>query len=111
MIGSWGLVAVTVAFAVDRLPVPDAAGWKDLTALAARYRLPMPTAEAELVLAHTGWRTVLGGESTSRDPGIYSPAFLLEKKSDGGAVVLRGSRTESVRRQRRTELAVRPFSP
>ena len=41
---------------------------------ARRHGLPMPPAEARLVLAPMESWSVLGNRSTSRDPGIYSPA-------------------------------------
>jgi hypothetical protein len=68
---------------------------KELIAIAKRYEIPMPPKQAKLILAHTGWTTLLGNSSTSRDPGIYSPAFLLEKGKDGSVKVMRGAVTET----------------
>jgi hypothetical protein len=98
------LFAMTV---VVRVEPPDA---KTLTEIAARYRVPMPPKDAKLVLAHTeGW-TVLGNQSTSRDPGIYSPAYLLEEKADGSIVILRGMERQTLRKYKRDEPLWRAFS-
>ena len=58
-----------------------------LVEIAKRHSLPMPPPEARLVLAHTLRWGMLGNQSTSRDPGIYSPAYLLEDRPDGSIVV------------------------
>jgi len=70
---------------------------KELVAIAKRYDIPMPPKQAKLVLAHTGWSAVLSNPSTSREPGIYSPAFLLEKGKDGSVYVLRGAEREKLK--------------
>src|SRR5262245_33360926 len=78
--------------AVPDEPAPDPVE-PDLDALvrmAMRHGMQMPPDGARLVLADTGWTTVLGNRSTSRDPAIYSPAFVLEEKPDGSGIVLRG---------------------
>jgi hypothetical protein len=67
-----------------------------LTNIASRYKLPLPTKGARLVLAHTESWSVLGQSSTSRDPGIYSPAFLLVDKSNS-VVVLRGAERQTLK--------------
>ncbi len=94
------------------LPFCLHAEWLDamvLTNIAARHKLPQPPSKARLVLAHTETWGVLGNESTSRDPGIYSPAFLLEEQTNGNVIILRG--TEQVTLQRRAgEPLFRPFS-
>jgi hypothetical protein len=70
----------------------------------------MPPKEARLVLAHTETWSLLGNSSTSRDPGIYSPAFLLEEKPDGSIVILRGTERRTIERRHETEPLWRPFS-
>ncbi|MDB6024349.1 MAG: hypothetical protein JWM68_572 [Verrucomicrobiales bacterium] len=80
-----------------------------LTKIAARYKLPEPPKGAPLVLAHTESWSVLGNQSTSRDPAIYSPAFLLEEKANGSIVVLRGTERETLEGTRGEPLW-RPFS-
>lgn len=80
-----------------------------LTNIAARYNLPMPPKGARLVLAHTETWQVLGNHSTSRDPAVYSPAFLLEENTNGSIVVLRGAERETLDPSR-SEPLWRPFS-
>jgi hypothetical protein len=82
--------------------------WAGLTNIASRYKLPMPPANARLVLAHTETWSVLGQSSTSRDPGIYSPAFLLEDKTNR-IFVLRGAERQTLE-ARPNEPSWRPFS-
>ncbi|HEX7470428.1 MAG TPA: hypothetical protein VF437_06825, partial [Verrucomicrobiae bacterium] len=67
-----------------------------LTNIAFRYNLPMPPKGARLVLAYTESNRMLGNRTTSRDPGIYSPAFLLEQKTNGDIIVLRGSERQKL---------------
>jgi hypothetical protein len=55
------------------------ADFSKLLTIAERYDLPQPPKEAALVLANTGWTSIIGNSSTSHDPGIYQPAFVLEK--------------------------------
>ena len=83
---------------------------KELKEIAARHRMPMPPKEARLVLAHTETWSVLGSRSTSRDPGIYSPAFLLEQKADGSIVILRGTERQTLESTRNNEPLWRKFS-
>ncbi len=86
---------------------------KALTEMAARFRMLIPTAEKRLVLAHTGSHSSLGKSSTSRDPAIYSPAFLLEESADS-VVVLRGFTTETPKRRREAswrEFSTEPVKP
>lgn len=71
--------------------------------------MPMPPAAARLVLAHTGWSSALGNQSTSRDPGVYSPAFLLEDKTTN-IIILRGMERETVGGIHSWEPLWRPFS-
>jgi len=95
-------------------PVQAADTWstdmQELREIAVRHRVPMPPKEARLVLAHTESWSVLGNHSTSRDPGIYSPAFLLEEKSDGSVVILRGMDRVSLSKLGRGEPLWRSFS-
>lgn len=60
-----------------------------LTNIAARYQVPKPPPGARLVLAYTKDRICLEQQSTSRDPGIYAPVFLLDETTNG-AVILSG---------------------
>jgi len=73
---------------------------KTLVEIAHRHQLPLPPKAARLVLAHTGWWSVLGNQSTSKDPGIYSPAFLLAEQDGGPVVVLRGASRETLENHR-----------
>jgi hypothetical protein len=84
--------------------------WKKLTAIATRHRVPMPPKKARLVLANTQGRIVLGNRSTSRDPRIYSPAFLLEEKADGSVVFLRGLERQTLKKLSQREPPWREFS-
>jgi hypothetical protein len=79
-----------------------------LVAIGNRHSLPMPPREARLVLAHTETWGVLGNSSTSRDPGIYSPAYVLEERPDGSVLILRGTETRLLQSDR--EPLWRPFS-
>ncbi len=83
---------------------------KDLIDTARRHHLLMPPTAAQLVLAHTESWSVLGTESTSRDPAIYSPAFLLEERSNGIIHILRGTEEEWLEHQHGNEPRWRPFS-
>ncbi|MDB5308623.1 MAG: hypothetical protein JWO38_2825 [Gemmataceae bacterium] len=101
MSGLYLIVFLTSLFAHDcTAPRPAPPELKALTDLAARHHVPMPPNDARLVLAHTECHYQLDIPSTGGDPGVYSPAFLLEEKPDGTAVVLRGTErcTISVRK-------------
>src|ERR1700722_18185194 len=69
-----------------------------LVRIATRYGVPMPPPSAPLVLAATG-----------RDSDVYSPAFLLEAKKDGSAIVLRGFRRETLSMDGRRNALWCPF--
>jgi hypothetical protein len=102
------VLAGWLAFAVTlRAEAPD---WKKLTAIANRHRVPLPPKKARLVLAHTESWSCLGSSSTSRDPAIYSPAFLLEKKADGSIVILRGLERQTLKKRGEWEPPYREFS-
>jgi hypothetical protein len=73
---------------------------KRLADIAARYGVPLPPTNSQLVLA-----------KLCQDRNVYSPAFLLEENADGGILVLRGFVRESIERQERGDLSWRPFSP
>lgn len=64
----------------DARETPD---FDRLIDIAKQYDMPMPPSDAKLVLATRGWTTLIQGRnsSTSRDPGIYQPAFLLKDES------------------------------
>ena len=81
-----------------------------LVAIATRHGLPMPPATSRLVLAHTESWLCLGSHSTSRDPGVYSPAYLLEEKPDGSIRILRGAEEVTLVPIRGREPLWRPFS-
>lgn len=83
---------------------------KELIAISKGYHIPMPPVSARLVLAHTESWSMVGNKSTSRDPAIYSPAFLLEEKPDGGILILRGTEREWIEPQHGNEPCWRPFS-
>ncbi len=80
-----------------------------LVRIAARYNLPCPPKEARLVLAYAESTQMLGNQSTSRDPKIYSPAFLLEEETNGDIVVQRGVGRQILTAEPNTPLW-RPFS-
>ena len=83
---------------------------KPLVEIAKRHHLPMPPDDARLVLAHTeSWRG-LGSSSTSRDPGIYSPAYLLKEEANGNINILRGAERETLQARNNREPLWRPFS-
>ena len=83
---------------------------KALVEIAKRHHLPMPPPDARLVLAHTESWSVLGKTSTSRDPGVYSPAYLLKEDADGSIHILRGAEYETLRTRHDQEPLWRPFS-
>ena len=83
---------------------------KPLVAIAKRHELPMPPADARLVLAHTEMWSGLGNQSTSRDPGIYSPACLLKEDADGSIRILRGAEQDTLQARHNQEPLWRPFS-
>jgi hypothetical protein len=83
---------------------------KHLIEIAERHDLPMPPAGARLVLAHTETWSVLGNQSTSRDPGIYSPAYMLKEDADGSIRVLRGAEQDTLEARHNQEPLWRPFS-
>lgn len=99
-----GLLSWTFCLGAESLPS------KSLTEIATRYKMPMPPKEARLVLAHTESWSALSNPSTSRDPGIYSPAFLLEERTNGSAIVLRGTERQTLESRHGTEPLWRPFS-
>jgi hypothetical protein len=82
---------------------------KELVSIATRHGMPMPPGAARLVLAHTKSWSVLSNQSTSRDPGIYSPAFLLEDTITNIAI-LRGMERQTLVSARSGEPLWRPFS-
>ncbi len=100
------IAIVGVAFDADATSLDT----KNLVEVGSRHSLPLPSKEARLVLAHTGSWGVLGSQSTSRDPGIYSPAYLLEERSDGSVLVLRGTETHLIPPRHNRRPPWRPFS-
>lgn len=83
---------------------------KPLAEIAKRHQVPMPSNDARLVLAHTETWSCLGNQSTSRDPGIYSPAYLLKQDPDGSIQILRGAEQETLHARQNQEPLWRPFS-
>jgi hypothetical protein len=69
-----------------------------LVRIATRYGVPFPPRSAPLVLAATG-----------PNSDVFSPAFLLEAKKDGSAIVLRGFRRETLSMDGRRNALWRPF--
>jgi hypothetical protein len=107
----WAYLSLVGLSAAARLVV--AAGpldTKTLVAIAARHHVPLPPKKARLVLAHTESWSCIGSQSTSRDPAIYSPAFLLEEKADTSAIILRGMERQTLEKVYRREPLWRPFS-
>jgi hypothetical protein len=72
---------------------------RPLVRIATRYGVPMPPPSAPLVLAATG-----------RNSDVYSPAFLLEARGDGSAIVLRGFRREALSLDGRRNALWHPFN-
>ena len=84
--------------------------FRGLDALAKRYGLRFPPKEGVLVLGTTGCRPLVGSSSTSLDPKIYHPAFLLERLPKGQARVLMGWEEKVVRNSAEHCPATRPYS-
>lgn len=104
---AWAWIAVMLPLAVTgKEPFPT----KELTNIVVKHHVPMPPPTAQLVLAHTESWQVIGNESTSRDPAIYSPAFLLKENADGSITILRGTEEQVLERNHPDELLWRPFS-
>lgn len=82
----------------------------ELVKIAERYALPFPPDKAPLALANTGWTSLVGSSSTSQDPGIYRPAFLLENLPNGQARVLMGWKEIVVKGDADHRPATRPYS-
>ncbi|QDU42363.1 hypothetical protein Mal52_08190 [Symmachiella dynata] len=82
----------------------------ELLKIAERYDLPLPPEKAPLILAYTDRTTLTGDSSTSHDPGIYRPAFLLEKLPNGQARVLMGWNTTVVSTDADHRPSTRPYS-
>ena len=80
-------IAASEAIAANRLDT------KRLVDMTNRYQVPMPSKDARVVLAYTGYGTRVRDRI---DVSVYSPAFLLAKQQDGGVVVLRGFRREVI---------------
>jgi hypothetical protein len=89
---------------------PDEIDFPDLVKIADRYALPRPPMKAPLVLANTGWTTTLGDSSTSHDPGIYRPAFLVRELPKGQARVLMGWTERVVNASAEHRPATRPYT-
>jgi hypothetical protein len=90
-------------------PVKDI-DFPELVRLAERYGLPRPPEKAPLVLAFMGGCAMLGSSSTSHDPGVYLPAFLLERLPQDRARVLMGWETKVVDPGADYCPATRPYS-
>jgi hypothetical protein len=82
----------------------------ELVKIAERYGLPFPPKDAPSVIANTGWTSVIGSSSTSHDPGIYRPAFLLDRLSQGRARVLMGWEEKVIESRADYLPATRPYS-
>ena len=85
----------------------------DFTALVAqadRYQLPKPPKNAALVLANTGWTSVLEQSSTDLDPSIYDPGFFLKTNVNGTPNVMTGFVTIDAEGQREHQPATLPFT-
>ncbi len=78
--------------------------------MAERYGLPFPPKDAPLVLASTGRTTLAGNSSTSHDPGLYRPAFLLKKESERETRVLMGGEERVAFGDAEHRPPTRPFS-
>jgi hypothetical protein len=76
---------------------------KKLVEIARRHHLPVPPKTARLVLADTGG----SGPGNLR---LYSPAFLLEQRSDGSVLILRGTQPAVLEKGKDSPLLFRSFS-
>lgn len=96
-----------IAVAAAQRGKPD---FTELAKMAERYELPQPPADAKLVLANTGWSSSISSPSTSHDPGIYRPAFLLKPLPNGEAEVLMGWEKAIADSDAEHRPATRPYS-
>ena len=81
-----------------------------LIAQADRYQLPKPPADAKLILANTGWTSVIGGSSSDLDPAVYESGYLLKNEKDDTAQVLCGFTQRLAKAQREHQPATLPFT-
>ena len=89
---------------------PLVVDFPELVALAEKYSLPFPPKDAPLVLATQGGTRCVGNSSTSHDPGIYRPAFLLKNIDDQKKSVFLGLGREIVESKVKHRPAIRAFS-
>ena len=85
----------------------------NLIRIAKQYGLPMSPPDSQLALATRGWTTMIEGRnsSSSRDPGIYQPAFVVKDKSEtANAIAHFGWSSEKIRDRQEHRPATREFS-
>lgn len=100
VVGAWLLQTLCLVVALPAGASGDERlDTEPLVRIAVRHGVPMPPNTAPLVLAGTG-----------QTPEVYSPAFLLEARADGSALVLRGFRREALSRNDRRDPVWRPFT-
>lgn len=90
--------------------IQEAVDLAELAKMADAYGMPAPPKTATLVLANTGWTTVLSNRSSSDDPGLYRAAFLLETLPDRQARVFWGWKEEEVSGDARHRPPTRAYS-
>ncbi|HEX7898583.1 MAG TPA: hypothetical protein VF950_12535 [Planctomycetota bacterium] len=103
-------LAFCLAPALSSVEGQEAVDLAELAKMADDYGLPAPPKTATLVLANTGWTTVLSNRSSSDDPGLYRPAFLIETLPDRQARVFWGWTEEEVSGDAGHRPATRPYS-
>lgn len=106
----WGSLLLSVAEADDTEEGPD---FDKLIGIAKRYDLPMSPPDSKLVLATRGWTTMIEGRnsSSSRDPGIYQPAFIVKAQPETvKAIAYFGWSKEQIQDHRQHRPATREFS-
>ena len=85
----------------------------NLIRIAKQYGLPMSPPGSQLALATRGWTTMIEGKnsSSSRDPGIYQPAFIVKDKlENANAIAHFGWSSEKIRDRQEHRPATREFS-
>lgn len=89
------------------------ADFDKLIRIAKQYGLPMSPPDSQLALATRGWTTVIEGRnsSSSRDPGIYQPAFIVKSEAKTSKAIAQfGWSKEKIQDHQEHRPATREFS-
>ena len=98
------------AEADDPVVGPD---FDKLIRIAKQYDMPMSPPDSQLALATRGWTTMIKGRnsSSSRDPGIYQPAFVVKNAvKTNKAIAYFGWSKKEIRDRQKHRPATREFS-